>query len=90
MVLRISTRIAEGTPVRLKLEGNLTGEWVVLLQHECRRYLDARETLELDLVGVGFIDRPGVAMVRGLLARNVRLVGASALVDALLGLEGFP
>ena len=84
MVLRISSRQTEGTPVRLTLEGNITGEWVVLLQDECRRHLAARESLELDLVGVGFIDRAGVALVRGLLARNVRLIGATALVDTLL------
>jgi ABC-type transporter Mla MlaB component len=87
VVLRISSRIEAGTRVHLKLEGNITGEWVELLQEECRRHLDAREALELDLAGVGFVDRAGVALVRWLLARHVRLVGASSLVDTLLSPE---
>jgi ABC-type transporter Mla MlaB component len=90
VVLRISDCAGDGTPARLRLEGNLTGEWVALLQTECRRYLEAGEPLELDVAGVGFIDRAGVALVRGLLARNVRLVGAGSLVGALLGVEGDP
>ena len=86
MVLRIASQSGEATPVQLKLEADITGEWVALLQEECRRHLAPRDTLELDLVGVAFVDRAGVAMVRG--ASGVRLVGTSPLVDARLGPEG--
>jgi hypothetical protein len=70
--------------VRLKVEGALAGDWVPLLEAECLRHLDARTSVELDFEGVSFVDRDGVAMTRGLLARGVRVVGASALVNALL------
>lgn len=84
-MLRISSVTEVGSPVTLKVEGDLTGDWVPLLGAECLRHLDARKTVELDVAGIGFIDREGVAMVHGLFARGVRVVGASALVNALLG-----
>ena len=40
--------------------------------------------VELDVTDIGFVDREGAAMVRGLVDKGVRLVGASALVEALL------
>ena len=87
-MLRISTDAETGAPVRLKIEGDIAGDWVPLLETECRRHLDARRQVELDLAGVGFVDRQGVAMVQGLFARGVRVVRASALVNTLLGRSG--
>jgi hypothetical protein len=90
LVLRISTATEAGALVRLKAEGDIAGEWVPLLEAECLRHLDARRPVELDLAGVGFVDREGVAMVQGLFARGVRVACASALVNALLGRSGGP
>jgi len=87
-VLRISSTTETGSPVTLIVEGDLAGDWVPLLEAECVRRLDARKSVELDFAGVGFIDRAGVAMVHGLFARGVRVVGATALVNALLGKSG--
>jgi ATP-dependent protease HslVU (ClpYQ) ATPase subunit len=36
------------------------------------------------VTGIGFVDREGAAMVRSLVDKGVRLVGASALFEALL------
>jgi anti-anti-sigma regulatory factor len=83
-LLRISSANEARSPVVLTVEGDLVGDWVPLLQTECLRRLDARKPVELNFAGVGFIDRVGVAMVHGLFARGVRVVGASALVKALL------
>jgi hypothetical protein len=89
-VLRISQAAAAGCPVTLKVEGAIVGHWVPLLEAECLRHLQARKRVELDLAGVGFVDRDGVAMVRSLVAEGIHVVGASALVRALLGWSGAP
>lgn len=89
-MLRISSTTGPGSPVTLEVEGDLVGDWVPLLEAECVRRLDARKRVELDFTGVGFIDRVGVAMVHGLLARGVRVVGATATVNALLGRSTVP
>ena len=87
-MLRISSAAEAGSRVTLKVEGALVGDWVPLLEAECLCHLDARKLVELDLAGVGFVDREGAAMVRSLVARGVNLIGASALVNALLGRSG--
>lgn len=87
-MLRISSAAESGSRVRLKAEGTLVGDWVPLLEAECVRHLDARRVVELDLAGVSFVDRDGAATVRGLIARGVEVIGASALVNALLGRSG--
>jgi len=87
-VLRISNAAEAGARVTLKAEGTLVGDWVPLLEAECVRHLDVRRLVELDLAGVSFVDREGAAMVRGLIARGVDVIGASALVNALLGRSG--
>lgn len=89
-MLRISSAAESGALVRLKVEGDIAGDWVPLLEAECRRHLDARRPVELDLAHVGFVDREGVAMVQGLRARGVRVARASALVNALLGRSSVP
>jgi anti-anti-sigma regulatory factor len=89
-VLRISTVTGAGAPVTLRVEGDLAGDWVPLLEAECLRHFDARGPVVLDLAGIGFIDRTGVAMLHGLLARGARLGAASPLVRTLLGRPGRP
>jgi hypothetical protein len=83
-VLRISSEDETGLVVRLKAEGTIKGDWVPLLEAECLCHLGSGRMVELDVTGIGFVDREGAAMVRSLVDKGVRLVGASALVEALL------
>jgi hypothetical protein len=83
-VLRISSADETGLVVRLKAEGTIGGDWVPLLEAECLWHLDSGRMLELDVTGIGFVDREGAAMVRSLVDKGVRLVGTRALVEALL------
>jgi anti-anti-sigma regulatory factor len=87
-VLRISCVTETGSLVTLKVEGALVGAWVPLLEAESLCHLDARKLVELDFAGVSFVDREGVAMMRNLIASGVQVLGASALVNALLGRSG--
>jgi len=84
-VLRISSEDEMGLVVRLKAEGTIKGDWVPLLEAECLCHLGSGRRVELDVTGVGLLDREGAAMVRSLVDKGVRLVGASALVEAILG-----
>ena len=77
-----------GPVVRLKAEGTIRGDWVPLLEGECLRHLGSHRMVELDVTGIGFVDREGAAMVRSLVDKGVRLVGASALFEALLPAHG--
>ena len=83
-MLRISSEDETGLVVRLKVEGTIKGDWVPLLEAECLCHLGSGRMVELDVTGIGFVDREGAAMVRSLVEKGVRLVGASALVEALL------
>jgi hypothetical protein len=83
-VLRISSEDETGLVVRLKAEGTIRSDWVPLLEAECRCHLDSGRMVELDVTGIGFVDREGAAMVRSLVEKGVRLVGTRALVEALL------
>ena len=87
-MLRISSTAEAGSRVTVKAEGSLVGDWVPLLHAECVRHLDAARLVELDLADVRFVDRDGAAMVRGLMARGVKVIRASALMNALLGPSG--
>ena len=83
-MLRISSEDETGLVVRLKAEGTIKGDWVPLLEAECICHLGSGRMVELDVTGIGFVDREGAAMVRSLVDKGVRLVGASALFEALL------
>ena len=83
-MLRISSEDETGLVVRLKAEGTIRGDWVPLLEVECLCHLDSGRMVELDVTGIGFVDREGAAMVRSLVEKGVRLVGTRALVEALL------
>ena len=83
-MLRISSEDETGLVVRLKAEGTIKGDWVPLLEAECLCHLGSGRMVELDVTGIGFVDREGAAMVRSLVDKGVRLVGASALVEAIL------
>jgi hypothetical protein len=83
-VLRISSADETGPVVRLTAEGTIREDWVQLLETECLCHLDSGRMVELDVTGIGFVDRDGAAMVRNLVEKGVRLVGTRALVEALL------
>jgi positive regulator of sigma E activity len=87
-VLRISSVSHGGSRVTLKVEGTLVGEWVALLEAECLSRLDEGEVVELDFADVSLVNRSGIVMVRALIAKGVGVIGANALVNALLGLDG--
>lgn len=83
-MLRI-TRVREGEAVtELKLEGQVAGDWVPLLEQECRASAERGRKVVLDLVDVTFVDRGGVDSLRRLRETGVEWVGASWWIEDLL------
>jgi ABC-type transporter Mla MlaB component len=68
----------------LLLEGQLIGEAVDELNSSCEQALANGRRLILDLAGVSFIDRKGVALFHRLATRNVSTVNCSGFAAELL------
>ena len=80
MKAKDATRLAE----RHTAQGTTPGHRPPLLEADCLGHQGSARLVALDVTGIGFVDRQGAVMVRSLVDKGVRLVGASALVEALL------
>ena len=86
-MLRI-TNIDDGTcHVRLEVEGRLVAKWVPVLEAETLALLERCRQVELNLAGVNFVDATGVATLRRLVTRGVRMINTTPLVKALLNVD---
>jgi ABC-type transporter Mla MlaB component len=83
-MLRIS--LASQTPeeVVLKVEGSVVREQVALLEEEGRRWLGQGQRLVLELAGVRFLDRAGLALLKEWWEMGVQLRGGSVFVQTSL------
>lgn len=79
-MLRISVLDSTGDAVTLLLEGQVIGDAVNALNSSCDHVLTEGRRLTLDLAGVSFIDRKGIALFHRLTARHVEVVKCSAFV----------
>jgi anti-anti-sigma regulatory factor len=73
-MLRISTIEAAGETVTLKIDGQVSGQWVKLLQKTCEDHLEKGLRLTIDLRNVSFVDREGIALLRSLTECRVELM----------------
>ncbi len=79
-MVRISVRESTGDATTLLIEGKVVGAAVDELSSCCDQALAEGRRLTLDLSGVAFIDRAGVALFHDLAARHVSLVNCSGFV----------
>jgi ABC-type transporter Mla MlaB component len=79
-MIRISVTESTGNAVTLLIEGKVIGEAVDELNLCCDQALAEGRRLTLDVAGVSFIDRKGVALFHRLAAHQVRVVNCSAFV----------
>jgi len=82
MIRVTSERSEDGTTLRV--EGRLVGLWVQELASACEPFIEAGGPFRLDLSGVLFVSREGVALVRELAERGVQVTGSSHFVATLL------
>ena len=86
-MLRITRLEGRDSISTLRLEGKLLGPWVTELARSCNELPCPPKCLRLDLSAVTFVDGPGVALLRDLLARGATLAACSGLVAELLHVE---
>jgi len=79
------TRTSLGTSeVVLKAEGQIVGDWVALLESECRELLATERRVALDLSDVSYLDSQAVRILRELTRGSLGLVNCPPLVEELL------
>ena len=83
-MLKISNIESADHSVALRLEGQLVGPWIEELRNSCERVLIQGKQLTLDLAGLSFVDREGIALLRALAERRVAFANCSRFVAELL------
>jgi ABC-type transporter Mla MlaB component len=84
-MLKITSKTSSDHGEQLRLEGRLTGASVEILRDECHRLLERDATVVLDLGQIAFVDRDGLALLRRLERRGVRLLNLTPFVAEALG-----
>ena len=84
VMLWIERQEKSGSKAVLKLEGQLVGDWVSVLEEECRKILKEKKLLALEMAEVTYVSQRGVHLLRRLTAENVNLVNCSSLIENLL------
>ena len=75
-MLRISADEAVGELILIRLEGQITGQWVKLLRGTCEVPLKNGSRVVVDLKNVSFADRDGIELLRKLADRGVEILNA--------------
>jgi ABC-type transporter Mla MlaB component len=83
-MLRISENGLSDEYMVLRLEGQMTGQGVIEVQKVCERCLASGRKLTLDLVGVLFVDRSGIALLQDLIRRQVTVANCSPFLTEQL------
>ena len=84
VVLRLTRTDPTTFPKPVRVEGEITGEWALLLERECRSLLTGDGAILLDLGSVTYIDRTGVEVLTRLARGPVELVNCLPLIAELL------
>jgi ABC-type transporter Mla MlaB component len=87
-MLRISANEVAGEPLTLRLDGQLNGQWVKLLQRTYEAQLKKGVQVALDLKNVSFADRDGIALLRNLKDRGVEILNALPFIAEQIKREG--
>ena len=81
---RISQTVERDRAVTFRLEGRVVGPWVAELREACRRVLEEKRGLTLDLSEVMFASRAAVTLLLELKAQGVVLSGCSPFLSQAL------
>jgi hypothetical protein len=83
-MLKISQTRSANRGVTLRFKGRLVGPWIGEACKTCEKILAEGCALKLDLGGVDFADRDGVAFLNKLISSGVKLSGCSLFVEEQL------
>lgn len=85
-MLKISVIEVAGEPVTLRLDGQVSGRWVKLLQKTCVAQLKKGVRVTIDLNNVLFADRDGIALLQSLMDRRVEILHALPFIAEQIGI----
>jgi ABC-type transporter Mla MlaB component len=83
-VLRISITKAADESVTLSLEGKVRGRWVGCLETTCEQEMKNCGRVIIDVGGVSFLDREGMALLRSLADCGVEVLNPSPFIRELM------
>jgi anti-anti-sigma regulatory factor len=83
-MLRITPIESGNHQVVLRLEGRLSGPWVIELGEACEKALSEGKALVLNLAEVTFLDGTGLDLLTNIQRRGVKLVDCSMFVNEQL------
>ena len=83
-MLKITQIRSANRSVTLRFEGRLVGPWIGEACKTCEKILAEGCALKLNLGGVDFVDRDGVAFLNKLISRGVKLSACSLFVEEQL------
>jgi len=87
-MIRLTVKSQTPEEAVLEVHGWVSGKDVGLLEEEGTRLFQEAERLVLDLSGVKFIDRDGIALLQCWARKGVVLRGGSLFVRTLLEQQG--
>ena len=87
-MLRLTIRSQTPEEAVLEVHGWITGKNVEILEQEGTRLLQRTQCLVLDLNGVRFVDRPGLALLKRWTGSRLELRGGSSFMRTLLAKHG--
>lgn len=83
-LLRVTSVPEHAGETRLILEGEISAEWVQVLEQQCLRLIEGRSRVVLDFKSVTSVDRRGIRMLRQLPSPQCRLVDCSPVIADLI------
>ena len=86
-MLRLTRTTLSPSEIVLKAEGQIVGEWVGLLEAECRDLMESNgggRKILLDFGNVSYLDRQAVRVLRELIRESVGIIHCPPLVEELL------
>jgi anti-anti-sigma regulatory factor len=70
--------------VKLKLEGTLVGEWVLLLEEKILECLENNKKVLLDFSELRFVDEHGMEMLRRMPPEKIAITNCPRFIEELL------
>ena len=83
-MLRIDKVYENLSTVKLKLEGTLVGEWVLLLEEKTLECLENNKKVLLDFSELRFVDEHGMEMLRRLPPEKIAITNCPRFIEELL------
>lgn len=83
MGIWITTVFEDATLVRLKVDGQIIGGWVSVLEDECSKHRAQGRAVVLDFTDVCFVGPQAIGVLRRLRGDGVKIVDVHPLIEDL-------